>query len=58
MVKTIIVSILLSVVIVVAWAVDLVSYHEPKGLEPFHGDVFETVSFQVRVADREDPLTR
>jgi hypothetical protein len=42
MVKTLIVSIFLSFVLVVGWAVDMVSYHEPEGLQPFQGDVFET----------------
>jgi len=47
MIKTLVLSILLSVVLVTAWFVDMIRYHEPQGLEPFRGDVFETVSFQV-----------
>jgi len=47
MLKTIVLSALLSLVLVTAWFIDMVRYHEPQGLEPFRGDIFETVSFQV-----------
>ena len=47
MIKTLVMSILLSFVLVTAWFIDMIRYHEPKGLEPFRGDIFETVSFQI-----------
>ncbi len=37
MVKTIVMSVLLSLVLVTAWFIDTMRYHEPKGLEPFRG---------------------
>jgi hypothetical protein len=47
---------LLSAVLVTAWFIDTIRYHEPKGLEPFRGDVFESVAFPVVVQGRRDAL--
>jgi len=56
MLRTFIVSMLLSAVLVTAWFIDMIRYHEPKGLEPFRGDVFESVSFPVAMQGRGDAL--
>ena len=51
MVKTIIGSILLSFVLAGGCVVDMLSYHEPKALEPLRRDLFGTASLQVQAAN-------